>query len=83
MAEESRPSDVVDQFAILIATVRALILNREAKPLLLETYDSVNDHLLNALRAAGFTAEELMELERNIARLRLALDELRSAAAGP
>ena len=65
--------DLADQLAILLATVRGLVLNRAAKPLLLDTYDSAASQVLNRLRDTGFGAEDLMQLERNLARLRLTL----------
>jgi hypothetical protein len=72
----SRPADLVDQLAILVATVRALILSQAAKPLLFDTYDSAANLVLNRLRDTGFGAEELMQLERNLTRLRLALENI-------
>jgi len=71
-----KPADLVDQLAILVATVRALILNKAAKPLLLDTYDSAANLVLNRLRDTGFSAEELMQLERNLTRLRLVLEDI-------
>ena len=72
----AKPSDLVDELAILFATVRALILNKAATPLLLDNYDSATNTVLNRLRDTGFNAEELMQLERNLVRLRAALADI-------
>ena len=71
-----KKTDLVDELAILFATVRALILNKAATPVLLDNYDSAMSTVLNRLRDTGFNAEDLMQLERNLARLRTALADI-------
>jgi hypothetical protein len=66
-----------DKFAILLGTIRALIVNESAASVLLPLYDAAGEQVLNAFHAAGFSAEELMALERNLRLLRDALGELR------
>jgi hypothetical protein len=78
----AKSTELVDQLAILVATARALILNKAATPLLLDTYDSASSTVLNRLRDTGFSAEELMQLERNLARLRTALADLAQGRGG-
>jgi hypothetical protein len=68
--------ELVDLYAILLATIRALLLNKSAKDPVLGTYDSVGEQLIRLLRDSGLSAEELMALERHLAHLRLALDEV-------
>jgi hypothetical protein len=75
MADRDKPAELVDQFAIVLATVRGVLLNPSAKPVLLGTYDSMTTEILATLHTMGFSAEELMAFERALARLRLALDE--------
>ncbi len=62
-----------DKFAILLGTIRAVILNESAASVLLPMYDSAGDQVVNAFHAAGFSAEELMALERTLRLLRDAL----------
>ena len=65
-----------DKIAILLGTIRAIILNESATSVLLPTYDSAGDQVLNGFHAAGFSAEELMALERNLVLLRDALRQM-------
>jgi hypothetical protein len=67
--------EAVDLFAIVLATIRAVLLNKAAKVPVLGTYDSVGEQLIRLLRDSGLSAEELMALERHLAHLRLTLDE--------
>jgi hypothetical protein len=68
-------NELVDHFTILLATVRMLLKNKAARALLLDNYDSVSQHIAQTLQASSISAEELGEVETNLARLRLALDE--------
>ena len=72
---DKRVREVVELFTILLATTRAVLQNKSAKATLLGSYDSVGHNLILELRDTGLTAEDLMELERHLASLRLALDE--------
>jgi hypothetical protein len=67
--------EAVDLFAILLATIRALLLNKSAKIPVLGTYDSMGEQLIRLLRDSGLSPEELMALERHLAHLRAALDQ--------
>jgi hypothetical protein len=62
-----------DRFAILLGAVRALLLNPGAAAALLPAYDSAGEQIIHGFHAAGFSAEELMALERNLRLLRDAL----------
>lgn len=72
---DSELREIVDLFAILLATSRAVLLNKSAKVPVLDTYDSVGEQLIRQLRNSGLSAEELMALERHLAHLRVALDK--------
>jgi hypothetical protein len=63
-----------EPLAVLLGAIRALISNNGAAPVLLPTYDSAGDQLIRDFHAAGFSAEDLMALERNLARLRELLE---------
>ena len=65
-----------DKIAILLGIIRALILNESAASVLLPTYDSAGEQLINGFHTAGFSAEELMALERNLVQLRDALRQM-------
>ena len=62
-----------DRFAILLGAIRALLLNPGAGSALLPAYDSAGEQIIRGFHAAGFSAEELMALERNLRLLRDAL----------
>ena len=64
-----------EPLAILLGTIRALLLNRSAGAAVLPAYDAASEQVIQSFHAAGFTAEELMALERNLALLREALRE--------
>jgi hypothetical protein len=65
-----------DRLAILLGTIRAVILNKSAAPAVLPAYDAASEQLIQGFNAAGFDAEDLMALERSLALLREALAEL-------
>ena len=62
-----------DRLAILLGAMRALVLNPGAAATLLHAYDAAGDEIIHGFHAAGFSAEELMALERNLRLLRDAL----------
>ena len=64
-----------DRFAILLGAIRALVLNPGAASALLQAYDAAGHEIINGFHAAGFSAEELMALERSLRLLRDALWE--------
>jgi hypothetical protein len=72
-----------DRLAILLGAMRALVLNPGAAAALLHAYDAAGDEIIHGFHAAGFSAEELMALERNLRLLRDALWESRPDDGGP
>jgi hypothetical protein len=64
-----------DRFAILLGAIRALVLNPGAASALLPAYGASGAEIIRGFHAAGFSAEELMALERNLRLLRDALWE--------
>ena len=62
-----------EPLAVLLGTIRAALLNQSAGPAVLPAYDSAGRQLIHGFHAIGFSAEELMALERNLQLLRDAL----------
>ena len=69
---------VVSELQVLIATIRALLNNAPAKATLLGNYDDISALLVGKFAECGLSEEELMELERTLAKLRITLDEVTS-----
>jgi hypothetical protein len=65
-----------EPLAILLGTVRALLLNKCAGAAVLPAYDAAGQQVVQGFHAAGFSAEELMSLERSLALLREALGDI-------
>jgi hypothetical protein len=66
-----------EPLAILLGAIRALLLNESARSAVLPAYDAAGAQLIQVFHGEGYSAEELMALERNLQLLRDALREAR------
>jgi hypothetical protein len=66
---------VLESFELLLAAATALVRAKTARPALLGAYDDASDRLMEGLRGNGIPEQELQNIHKALARLRLAIEE--------
>jgi len=64
-------------FTVLLATVAELVRAKSARPALLDAYDDACDQIIGELRTSSLPDEQLQDMHKALARLRLAFEETR------
>ena len=76
MADNNKRLDAtLEAFELLLAAATALVRSKSARPALLDAYDDASDHLMNGLRGNGIPEQQLQNIHKALARLRLAIEE--------
>ncbi len=65
----------LESFELLLAAATAMVRAKTARPALLAAYDDASDRLMEGLRGNGIPEEELQNIHKALARLRLAIEE--------
>lgn len=64
-------------FAVLLATVTEMLRARASRASVLDAYDDASDEIVACLRGNGVPDERIQSLHKALARLRLALEEIK------
>ena len=76
MADNNKRLDAaLEAFELLLAAATALVRAKTARPGLLAAYDDASDHLMDGLRGNGIPEQQLQNIHKALARLRLAIEE--------
>ena len=75
VADNNKLGRALESFELLLAAATAMIRAKTARPALLTAYDDASDRLMEGLRGNGIPEQELQNIHKALARLRLAFEE--------